>query len=596
LNTFAQACAVIARLGRHARSWAPRFDAALEAQYQSELIAKTLGYWRFTLLFGTGLVLMFAIWDEYFFPADVRELFEVRLAVVLPVWAGAALLSCRSRMKNGHLIQKMIVLATWHTGTGVTAMMAFAAKPLAYYVFFPGVMLAFIYMAALSVAGLYVLGGGLALLVTYVLLTRAIGMPNEILSMSLFFLIGTYSVAVFGSFEMERYKRREFLARLHSEKLLAAVVAEKRLVDRANEAKSRFLAAASHDLRQPVQAISNFVAVLQAEQRDDTSGYLVGRIEASLRSLDNLFLALLDISRLDAAQVETTIESFALQGPLTVMQSEYAPLAASKGLRLRVLPSSAVVRSDINLIERILRNLVTNALLYTAHGRVVIGCRRRAHQLALQVWDTGTGIGEEHRELVFQEFFQLDNPERDRQKGLGLGLSIVRRLCLLLGHPLRLFSTPGKGTMFEVLLPLGEPGAMAAARPAMTAPDAGVLAGIVVLLIEDEKDVRESYVLLLERWGCYAMAAAGSDEAVECLRASLRYPDLVVADFRLRNNETGAQAIGRVRGECGVQIPAILITGDTAPERIVEAQSSGLRLFHKPLDAERLRDAIVSSL
>ena len=581
---------------RRGISWTSRFDDGVEAKYQSELIGKTLNYWRFTLVFGAGLVLLFAIWDDSFFPQNERQLFVVRLLIVAPILMGAVVLSFRSRMTNGHLIQKSLVTATWYTGMGVTAMMAFAAKPLAFYVFFPGVMMAFIYMAALIVAGLYVLIGGFILLITYIGLALVIGMPREILGMSLFFLIGTYSVAVFGSYEMERFKRREFLARMESDRLLLEVVAEKRQVDLANAAKSRFLAAASHDLRQPVQAISNFVAVLKAENKDRAAGYLIGRVEASLQSLDNLFLALLDISRLDACQVEPTLTSFSINGPFDVIKSEFASVAADKGLRLRVRTSALVVRSDVNLIERILRNLINNALIYTHAGRVLIGCRRRRGSVAVQVWDTGVGIAEEHRDLVFQEFYQIDNPERDRRKGLGLGLSIVKRLCNLLGHELRLGSMSSKGSMFEILIPLIESAPDAPNASVATTVDANVLAGTVVLLIEDDKEVRESYALLLASWRCFAIPAGSASDALERVRDSQRFPDLIVADFRLREQATGAEAIRQVRADCGVEIPGILITGDTAPERIVEARNSGFRLFHKPLAAHQLRDALLNAL
>ena len=576
--------------------WRLRFDPEVEARYQSELVGKTLAYWRFTLVFGCILVMLFAIWDAKFFADTQRQLLLLRLGIVTPILIGSIILSFRARMNNSHLIQGALVAATWLTGSGVTVMMGYAAKPLAYYVFFPGVMISFIYMAALMVACAYVLSGGLILLATYIALSYFIGTPMDILGMSLFFLLSTFTVALFSSYEMERFKRGEFSARLENERLLLQVLEEKRQVDRANAAKSRFLAAASHDLRQPVQAVSNFVSVLSAENKDKDAGYLIGRIQASLQSLDDLFLALLDISRLDAYQVEPKLESFALTGLLDLVHSEYVAMASDRKLRLRVSPCRMIIRSDVNLLQRVLRNLVNNALLYTHDGGVLVGCRRRDGYAAIQVWDSGPGISEKHRDLVFQEFYQIDNPERDRRKGLGLGLSIVKRLCALLGHELRLQSMPGRGSMFEVLVPLSELATDDVAPGGPMNGDVDELAGMVVLVIEDEKDVRESYAMLFEKWGCFAITSSSGADALDKLQSSERLPDLVIADFRLRDHATGADAIRQVRLACEMAIPGLLVTGDTAPQRIVEARDSGFALLHKPLRAQQLREALLQSI
>ena len=216
--------------------------------------------------------------------------------------------------------------------------------------------------------------------------------------------------------------------------------------------------------------------------------------------------------------------------------------------------------------------------------------------MAVQVWDTGIGIADEHLALIFQEFYQVDNPERDRRLGLGLGLSIVKRLCALLGHTLHVRSVPGRGSMFEIMLPSAAATESVITSDAAPSEQRNILSGAVVLVIDDELEVRESCSLLLESWGCFAIAADSAHDAIARIQGGWRFPDLIIADFRLRANATGADAIRRVRDDCGLEIPGILITGDTAPERIREARASGFRLYHKPLAAAQLNAALMCAL
>jgi CheY-like chemotaxis protein len=244
------------------------------------------------------------------------------------------------------------------------------------------------------------------------------------------------------------------------------------------------------------------------------------------------------------------------------------------------------------LVERILRNLVSNAVRYTERGRILVGCRRREHAIALQVWDTGVGIPTDEQARVFEEYYQVGNPERDQTKGLGLGLAIVRRLAELLGCELELRSEPGRGSCFEFTLPLAKD-APIAAEPS---PEnrRGALARGLIVVVDDEQAIRQATASLLTGWGFHVVAAASGDEAVARLSAASAPPDLIICDYRLRGEENGLGAIERLRSEYNESIPAMLITGDTAPDRLAEAQASGLLLLHKPVSNSKLRAAIVN--
>ena len=242
-------------------------------------------------------------------------------------------------------------------------------------------------------------------------------------------------------------------------------------------------------------------------------------------------------------------------------------------------------------MERIVRNLVSNAVRYTDHGRILVGCRRRGAAISLQVWDTGVGIAAAEQDRVFQEYYQLGNPERDRTKGLGLGLAIVRRLTDLIGCALTLRSTPGRGSCFEITVPLAQ-GPAEAAEAAPPEPSGALAQGLIVV-VDDEQAIREAMSSLLTGWGHDVVAAGSGDEAIARLATCWARPDLLICDYRLRDRENGIAVIERLRAEYNADLPAMLITGDTAPDRLAEAQASGLLLLHKPVSNSRLRAAIV---
>jgi two-component system, sensor histidine kinase len=370
---------------------------------------------------------------------------------------------------------------------------------------------------------------------------------------------------------------------------------QKEVAERASLAKSQFLAAASHDLRQPVHALGLFVSALRAVSGLPTAALrILDRMELSTTAMGDLFSAILDISRLDAGVVEVRRQAFALQPLLDRVCQDFAEEAADKSIVLHQQATSAVVFSDPHLVERILRNLVSNAIRHSDQGRLVVGCRKRGKAVRLEVWDTGAGITPENQKRIFQEYVQLHNPERDRTRGLGLGLAIVRRLSELLDCELTLRSHVGRGSCFSICLPLAEVSPISSL--AATEVSHVIAEGALILVIDDEVAVREAMDALLTGWGYSVLTAASGDEALTVLAQGKENPRMIICDYRLRGEENGIDVIRLLQAECQQQVPAVLITGDTAEDRLIEAQASGLVLLHKPVHNSKLRAVIVNSM
>jgi signal transduction histidine kinase/DNA-binding NarL/FixJ family response regulator len=360
-------------------------------------------------------------------------------------------------------------------------------------------------------------------------------------------------------------------------------------LEAANLAKSRFLAAASHDLRQPLHALNLFVAQLRRETDQAEQARLVKRIDASVAAMNELFNALLDISKLDAGVVAPSVSEFPVDHLLKRIEMTFAAAAREKGLRLRVVSSGVFIRSDFILLERILLNLVSNAIRYTVRGGIVVGCLRRGGVLRIEVWDSGIGIPEDQRANVFREFYQLSAAEGDRSDGLGLGLAIVERLCRLLDHPIELMSRLGKGSRFTVVVPI-----TLAHRLIEKTPQAAIdrAIGKLVVVIDDDALVLDGMRGILKSWGCSVVTANSEAAAIAYLAEHERTPDLIISDYRLADGNNGIQAIEQLRKLLRAAVPAFLISGDTAPERLREASASGFYLLHKPVLPMQLRATI----
>jgi signal transduction histidine kinase/CheY-like chemotaxis protein len=364
----------------------------------------------------------------------------------------------------------------------------------------------------------------------------------------------------------------------------------------ANLAKSRFLAAASHDLRQPLHALNLFLDQLRHERNQAERNQLLARIDTAVASMNELFNALLDISKLDAGVLAPSISDFPLDRLLKRIETTFTTAARDKGLRLRMVSSRAWVRSDFILLERILLNLVSNAVRYTERGGIVIGCRLRDGRLRIDVYDSGIGIPEDQRRNIFGEFYQLDGGKQECAGGLGLGLAIVDRLCGLLDHPIELSSRVGRGSRFSLSIPSVPAGAAPAEAPDTARALLVSERGKLIIVIDDNESVRESTCGVLQRWGCLVVTAHSEDAALIKLAELGKQPDLIISDYRLAHEKTGFELINRMRRACGAQIPAFLVSGDTTPERLREAHDSGYYLLHKPVMPITLRSVVTQLL
>jgi signal transduction histidine kinase len=358
----------------------------------------------------------------------------------------------------------------------------------------------------------------------------------------------------------------------------------------ANVAKSRFIAVASHDLRQPLHALGLFVAQLR-EQRDSAErNRIVEQIDAAVTATDELFNEMLDISKLDAGALVPNISEFAIASVFKRIESTFTGMAREKGLSFRIASSGAWVRSDSILLERILLNLMSNAIRYTKDGGVVLGCRRRGERLHIEVWDSGPGIPEDKRQSVFDEFYRLRDPEHASQSGLGLGLAIVERLCRLLGHSVELSSVMGKGCVFRMIVPWVAPHqADRADSTAAVHANVDKFGGKLVVVIDDDTLVLDSTAGLLRGWGCRIVAASSGAGALTRLAEYDHPPDLIISDYRLSDDRTGIEAITQLREALNVPVPALLISGDTDPLRLREARANGYRVLSKPVSPRALR-------
>ena len=316
-------------------------------------------------------------------------------------------------------------------------------------------------------------------------------------------------------------------------------------------------------------------------------------MDRAVQAMRDLLDALLDISRLDAGAVPVHLQAFALSDVFDQLKTELALVAAEKGVRLRVRPCEVWALSDPVQLHRILLNLLSNALRYTSAGAVLLACRVKdgGRSAWIEVWDTGIGIAPEHQDAIFKEFYQVGNLERERSKGLGLGLNIVQRTARLLGHPLQLWSCPGKGSRFRVEVPLTAPGEMTERRGPTRRKSLEDLAGLVVHVIEDDELGRAGLVNLLKSWGVTVAEAPSLSLALDQIQQGLQ-ADLIISDYRLPDKQDGIEAVRRLRLAAQKEIPACLISGDTDPDLMQAAKEAGLPLIHKPVRPAKLRSLI----
>ncbi len=375
-------------------------------------------------------------------------------------------------------------------------------------------------------------------------------------------------------------------------KLALELARAKAEAEDANIGKTRFIAAASHDILQPLNAARLFTSALAEQRKKSETPKLVANVEASLEAMEEILTTLLDISRLDAGAMKPEITSFRLADIFEALEREFAPAAREKGLRLAIIPSSLTARSDRKLLRRVLQNLLSNAVKYTPHGRIVMGARRMGPQLRIEVHDTGPGIPAAKQKLVFREFERLDQ-KRGAEPGLGLGLSIVERMCKALKHPLSLRSEPGKGSCF-----IGHrTGLVHGASVEDLSPTSPVtrVRGLKVLVVDNEPAIVEGMTRLLEGWGAEVTSALSAADAVAIGHEAARDLDIIFADYHI-HREDGIAVVGRLRQMAGRHIPAVLITADASRAVQDLAAAAGVQYLRKPVKPAALRAALTQAL
>jgi len=381
------------------------------------------------------------------------------------------------------------------------------------------------------------------------------------------------------------HKSHKELLRLRFENvdLVEQLREQKEDAEQANIAKSRFLAAASHDLRQPLHALTLFTSVLNDSQQSDENRIIVNRIDASVKSLEDLFNALLDISRLDAGVLNITKQNVSLQPLFDRLYNDFNPQAKNRKLKLNIAQCDYIVNSDPTLLEQILRNYLSNAIRYTEHGEVGIRCAADNGFIRISVYDSGIGIPQSEQKKIFDEYHQLKNPERDRSKGLGLGLAIVKRTASLLDHNIDMQSTPGKGSVFSITVKLGDATQLSQNEPAEIKFSVHPEYALTFMLIDDEECARSAMQSRLQMWGCKVISVADQDAALHQLNNEKQNINGIITDYRLRDNRTGIEAIRAIQASLDSDVPALIITGDIAIDKLREVNDSGYQVLHKPV-------------
>ncbi len=393
-----------------------------------------------------------------------------------------------------------------------------------------------------------------------------------------------------------RNSRELIVARFENQALMEKLAEEKLVAERAVIAKSRFLAAASHDLRQPLHAIGLFLNTLRKRETDDERLKILDDLDSSNDALKTLFNSLLDVSRLDAEIIVCNPQHFMLQDILIPVQVSLEPQAAEKGIVMQLDAEGVALYTDPILMERVLRNLMSNAVQYTQTGSIRLWCENVFSNVVIRLEDTGIGIPMHAADDVFLEYVQLNNPERDRTKGLGLGLSIVKRLADLMEMPLMFESKVGVGTRFVMTIARGDVSVSATSSGPVGVMRMPMAVGHRVLVVDDELQVLKSMKNTLEDWGCQVLLSDSARDALRQMALSDFEPDLILSDYRLRGEENGVDTVCALRESFNREVPAIILTGDTSPERLRRVQESGLALLHKPVSVDELQTAVITHL
>ncbi len=404
-----------------------------------------------------------------------------------------------------------------------------------------------------------------------------------------------YTFADGSVFRAERWMVTGTTIAMHVRDITEAKRSERNLknvldaAERIDQSKSRFLRAANHDLRQPLASLKiliyNCMEALEPERRAE----LLHAMDVSVSIMEDLLGALLNIGQLDAGKIEPIITTFQISTLLDRLKIQFADQAAEKGLSLRIVSSNSAVVSDRALLERILSNFVGNAIKYTETGGVVVGCRPKGTSLRIEVWDTGRGISDEHRDAIFEEFFRVSEDQALKKHSLGLGLNIAKRLAEVLNHPIKVKSEPGVGSVFSVTIPIGDIWHSNIGEPEISERIGGEFTGQKALIFEDDPLLQTALKELLERWGIDVVCFDTYLEPEALLEQLDQPPDFIVTDFRLKGGVEGTEAVNQIRKHLDRDIPAVVVTADTAPKIVEMVRAKGFPVLIKPVSPPRLR-------
>lgn len=577
--------------------WTLAFAPELEREFMAAYTRDSLGFVRAMLAIGLAVYCAFGIGPYLLFPEVYQQDWAIRYGVVAPVVLIVIATTYIERLQKYWQSGAMVAMVAFGLGTPATIQYLPAE---AMRVILPlGAQVALLYtFCAVKLRFVYAMAVSLAIVAASVWL--AFGpwaFPRDTRVIMSLFLCAWLATGGAVCYLLERFSRLDFLKRREITALSDQLDAERYVAVVANQSKTRFIAAASHDLRQPLHAVGLLIDVLRERLAPGEDRRLAERVHQGVRLLEDQFNGLLDISRLDSGEVGIARSRFPMARLAGSLRTKFAPLAEEKGLRLDIEDTGLWLASDPLVLERILANLVDNAIKYTARGSVTVAASAQGDFVRIAVTDTGCGIPAELRERVFDEFFRIGGPAAEDTRGLGIGLAIVRRMAALLSHPLDVRSTVGEGTRFTIDVPRAsaEDDVRTAQSRDRTAGE-DELRGSFVLVIDDEREVREAMGMLLDMWGCNVMCVAGGTEAVEAMREHLRDPDLVVCDYRLAGTETGLDAIEAVRTAAGRDIPSIILTGDVGALDADHIRLHGLALAYKPIHGDSLRRLMAAHL
>lgn len=569
-----------------------------ECLYQEYDFSRLVTQGRISIAVGIITYMLIGIFDRILFPPEVQTwIWQIRpLGIVFPLLV--LVFTFTTVFKNINAFPMAFMGLSGGLGILILSSYLSADNAPLYYPFLIAVI--FFTYNLIGTRFIYALGVDFCLMVAFNLMVMYRGdilLFEQI--MHNYYLVIANLIGGSAGYLTELQRRKLFISEMVVRDEMQKSQLARLDADQANEAKSRFLAAISHDLRQPIHAQGLFLNMLANSSLKDEQKLLLSHIEATSEAANELLHSLMDFSRIEAGSMKPTLTAFPLQPLFNKIEIEFLPQAEEKGLVYHCRDTDLVLHSDPKFIEIILRNLISNAIRYTHNGGILLGCRKRGEKVIIEVRDTGIGIEASQQNEIFKEFQQLGNPERDRRKGLGLGLAIVEGLAHTLNHPLSVNSIPGRGSVFRFTVPI------AASRETIGDPYAvkhnqteiiqRPRTGVRILFIDDDEIVRLGTQQQLLAWGFDCDAVESIDDAH--VSSSQQPPDLIVSDYRLRDHATGIQAIEAIRLQLdSPNLPALVITGDNAPERRKEAQAINIKLLHKPVAANVLYRNVIGAL